>query len=310
MTPVRALDVEATPADVSAARPHLWPAFAKGHGTGNDFLVLLDTSTDDLGTSTDDLPEDLVRALCDRRTGIGADGILRVLPAADGWIMDHRNADGSVSQMCGNGVRVVGRYLVETGLAAPGPIMIHARGRTVALEVPADPEAGITVDMGPAHPSGIEVGVLLPRAGHPSEEPVALRGQAVWCPNPHAVVWCETDPADLGDIEGSTLTPEGRTTFPDGANIEFCQRLEADRVRMRINERGVGETRACGTGACAVAACQMALSGATSVHVEQPGGTVEVSRSPSGTLLLRGPAVIVAHGRLTDRWCVDARAPR
>lgn len=339
------------------ARP--WPWVAKGHGTGNDFIVILDDQdaggpgrnprTVDDGVTRDlmmdvvgvvdgvgvvdvvDVVDDvgqpepashgepealigwlsprLVRALCDRRTGIGADGVLRAVRAAGSWFMDHRNADGSTSRMCGNGVRVLARWLADSGLVPPGELQLRTRGGVVVVHVPADPAADISVDMGSARisPEPIEI-EQLPMAAQPSFRPDASPSAmwtrpavGVWCPNPHAVVWCDGDPALLGDIGSSQLGPRGRAVFPDGANIEFVQQLADDRVRVRVNERGVGETQSCGTGAVAVAVLLNAATGAQRVQVELPGGVLVVTVSPA-SLRLHGPAVIVWQGAVTPQW--------
>lgn len=334
-----------------------WPWVAKGHGTGNDFILILDEQVLDAGILDDEVPHEdqvlgaglgqhdarpgisgnlvldrpgqpaprwqgepesligwlnprIVRALCDRRTGIGADGVLRAVRVGDCWFMDHRNADGSTSRMCGNGVRVLARWLVDSGLVPPGVLALRTRGGNVVVHIPEDPDADISVDMGPARISVEPIEVEGPPiAAHPTGPPgpAAALGLlptrpavGVWCPNPHAVVWCEGDPALLGDIGSSRLGPRGRTVFPDGANIEFAQRLADDRVRVRVNERGVGETQSCGTGAVAVAALLNAATGAQRVQVELPGGVLVVTVALS--LLLQGPAVIVWQGAITPQW--------
>ncbi len=263
----------------------------KGHGTENDFVLL-----PDLDARLKLEPGD-VAAICDRRAGIGADGILRVVRVADEpeaaawtgaaeWFMDYRNADGSIAEMCGNGIRVFARYLVDTGLAAPGRFPIATRGGVRVVECPAD--GPVTVDMGAA---------VLPEVG-----PVTIRvgdrswpARAVLMPNPHAVVIVE-DVADAGDLLAPPIVdPPG--AFPDGVNVEFIRAAESDRLELRVHERGSGETRSCGTGVCAaVVAAQLSgviVSGLITVDV--PGGRLHIEVTPE-TVLMTGPAVLVAAG--------------
>jgi diaminopimelate epimerase len=254
--------------------------FLKGHGTENDFVVLPDT---DEATLT---PE-LTRALCDRRAGIGADGVLRVQrdDRDGGWFMDYRNADGSVAETCGNGIRVFARYLVTAGLAEPGRLRLGTRSGVRRVDVPPD-GGDITVDMGPATP--------LPHAT------VTINGRgwsaAGWSMgNPHLVV-LDAAPIDTLDLSQPPPVDPG-TAYPDGVNVEVVERVEPDHIRMRVHERGSGETRSCGTGACAAAVAAMAVEGTrTSYQVDVPGGRLRVEWRDDDSVLLSGPAVIVAEG--------------
>ncbi len=274
--------------------------FAKGHGTENDFVLLLDPECDV------DLTPRLVAALCDRRAGLGADGVLRVvLAAADPggaamsgrarWFMDYRNADGSVAEMCGNGIRVFARYLVDSWLAPPGELAIATRDgvKSVRLSMAGD----VTVDMGTASvspPDGLKVTV-----GEHS-----WTGTAVDVGNPHAVVFVD-DLAQAGDLaDAPAVEPSPRR----GVNVEFVVARGPRQIAMRVHERGVGETRSCGTGACAAAlaaAARSGVSGPTTYAVEVPGGRLAVVTRADGHVELAGPAVLVAGGELADRW-VDA----
>ncbi|MGA8845712.1 MAG: diaminopimelate epimerase, partial [Nocardioides sp.] len=184
--------------------------FLKGHGTHNDFVLLPDHD----GTIHGDLDPVRVQALCDRRGGIGGDGVLRVVRGEKHWFMDYRNADGSVSEMCGNGVRVFGRHLVEEGLADPTqPLEIDTRDgiKTVTFAGGA-PDGEITVDMGTPRLIGqtkVGVGSLTWSAAH------------VDTGNPHAVAFVD-DLADAGEL---TSAPEvDAATYPDGVNVEFVER--------------------------------------------------------------------------------------
>ena len=267
--------------------------FVKGHGTGNDFVIVRDLE------NRVDLTPEQVRFLCDRRRGIGADGVLRVVrtesvpgleasAAGAEFFMDYRNADGSLAEMCGNGARVFIRYLDAVGLVTDAEVVFASRAGLHTATINAD--RTVTVDMGPAAP--LAVG-LDPRVRIGSREWPAT---GVAAPNPHAVVLVD-DLADAGTLAvAPTVTPSD--AFPDGVNIEFVVRRDAGHVAMRVHERGVGETTSCGTGACAVAwVVGGGVEGrAGDVVVDVPGGTVTVTRTEDGRLLLTGPADLVARG--------------
>jgi diaminopimelate epimerase len=251
--------------------------FLKGHGTENDFVVLPDPD----GTLV--LTPELVQRLCDRRAGIGADGVLRVVPAAldpDGaahadvahWFMDYRNADGSVAEMCGNGVRVYARYLVDAGLVPPGRLVLATRGGVKDVEVGPD---AVLVDMGPA-----VVGDPVDIDGTPAT--------AVDMGNPHAVV-------HVASVEAlGTLDPARKDL-----NVEYVEDVGPGHLRMRVHERGVGETRSCGTGACAAVVATVlrtATPRGSAYQVDVPGGRLVVTWREDGHVTLEGPAVLVAEG--------------
>ena len=288
--------------------------FLLGHGTENDFVVLPDPDGDHW--PEDRLDAALVRRLCERRSGPGGDGVLRVVrsahvpdaPAVLGehladceWFMDHRNADGSHAEMCGNGIRLFLHVLVGEGLldraACADGILVGTRGGP--RRVGAAPDGSYWVDMGPARPFG---------RGEATVAGQAFPGQAVSMGNPHLVAVTDAD-VDALDLTAPPGVDPG--LFPDGVNVEFVQVLArpaegADaHVRLRVHERGVGETRSCGTGACAVA--YAALAGGSeepqrgTVVVDVPGGRLTVDVSP-GTTVLHGPAVVVATGELTPEW--------
>ncbi|WP_181312533.1 diaminopimelate epimerase [Nocardioides campestrisoli] len=260
--------------------------FLKGHGTENDFVLLPDHD----GSVHGDLAAERVRALCDRRAGIGADGVLRVLrtadPAAAGaeWFMDYRNADGSLSEMCGNGLRVFVRHLVDEGLVPAGEL------------VPVATRDGVKVCLVEGHLVTLDMGV--PRV---LGETSVTVGERSWpalqidMGNPHAVAFVD----DLADA-GPLLEAPGHdpAVFPDGVNVEFVVRRADGHVAMRVHERGSGETRSCGTGACAVMVAASRLDeapGPASYRVDVPGGSLRVTWTDD-RVLLTGPAVIVARG--------------
>jgi diaminopimelate epimerase len=269
--------------------------FLKGHGTQNDFVLLPDPAGR-LG-----LTEARVAALCDRRRGLGADGVLRVVraaaldePSAGEWFMDYRNADGSIAEMCGNGVRVFARYLVEAGLATEGEFVVGTRAGDRPVIV--HPDRSVTVEMGPATITGTSVTVV---AGRP------FSGVAVNVGNPHLVSLLDDDVADL-DLRDQ---PDyDHDVFPHGVNLEFVNRLGEDALRMRVHERGVGETRSCGTGTVAAVAAAFHLAGTDIGRstVDIPGGLVEVTVSRGGASTLSGPAEIVARGEIDETWWAAA----
>lgn len=285
-------------------------AFTKGHGTGNDFIIIADP---DGGL---ELTAEQVAVLCDRHFGIGADGVLRVVrssaipegaaalaeePDAE-WFMDYRNADGSVAEMCGNGIRVFAHYLVRSGLAAiePGstlPIGTRAGVRDVTRSV-----SGYQVDLGAWKLSGDDP---LVRADGLT---VTRPGLGIDVGNPHVVVALASD-AELGLLE-LTRTPELEPAPPAGANVEFVvpgEPLVRDgigHVRMRVFERGVGETLSCGTGVAATALAVRYWAGAQAPdnwQVEVPGGTLGVRIFPAEDgehVALSGPAQLVYQGEV------------
>jgi len=254
--------------------------FAKGHGTGNDFVIVPDLQ--------DALPlkDAQVALLCDRRFGIGGDGLLRVAPSEDPaakWFMDYRNADGSIAEMCGNGVRVFVRYLLEHGLAEGPEIPVATRAGIKTVRVEGDE---LRVDMGAA-----EFGPT----SQASVEGFTWPGQAVSMGNPHLVCHLGDD-AELEALELFHQPRYDAGVFPHGVNVEFVVGA-APHVRMRVHERGVGETASCGTGACAVGAVALRHAGQDTgvCKVDVPGGTLTITVTDE-TLYLTGPAVIVAEG--------------
>jgi diaminopimelate epimerase len=283
--------------------------FAKGHGTGNDFLILADP--DDAMA----LSPDLVASLCDRHTGLGADGILRAVrastvghgPAAAEWFMDYRNADGSLAEMCGNGIRVFARYLFGHGLAEGPELAVATRAGLRQVREEAGGE--ITVDMGAPTVTGHSTAVI----GSSRYE-----GLEVSLGNPHLACMVDRPVAEL-DLSAPPLIDQGR--FPDGANVEVV-RVRGDRhLEMRVYERGSGVTLSCGTGAVAAAVAAAAAAPASAGPaasngrarpagtwtVQVPGGTLIVTLTGT-TSLLTGPAVIVAEGELDEAWLARLEA--
>jgi diaminopimelate epimerase len=312
--------------------------FAKGHGTENDFVILPDPDGEL------DLTPEFVRRLCDRRAGIGGDGVLRVVevevlaaelteggpgafrvsgesagglgsaaatalatPAAiaaagapigapEGedeltaqWFMDYWNADGTVAEMCGNGVRVFARYLIDHGLAKGPELAVETRAGTRHVRV--EPDGQITVDMGVPAVLG---------AGWASIGAITCEGLRISVGNPHLACVVESP---LEDFDLSAPPSVDTELFPDGANVELVRLLGERSAQMLVYERGSGLTRSCGTGAvaAAVAAAQATGDQQGRWRVRVPGGDLTVTLAPD-TSLLTGPAVLVAEGELSPEW--------
>jgi diaminopimelate epimerase len=271
--------------------------FVKAHGTGNDFVVLEDLE-DRL-----ELSPQLVRAVCDRHLGIGADGLIRIAPGRRApFFMDYRNADGSVAEMCGNGVRVVGKYLADRGHVS-GTFDLETRDGVKRLELHCDDRGlvdRVSVDMGA--PSFDRADLPMSGEGEALKEPFELAGHTFEATclsmgNPHAVLYVDdVDAAPVGTL-GPLL--EHHPAFPNRTNVEFVQVVDQHTLRQRTWERGVGETLACGTGACAVAvASQVRGFSGPQVAIELRGGRLQLEWSPGGTVRMTGPAREVAHGTI------------
>jgi diaminopimelate epimerase len=274
--------------------------FARGHGTGNDFVLL-----PDLEGRLDFRPE-LVAALCDRHFGLGADGVLRVVrsavagAAAAGqaaeWFMDYRNADGSIAEMCGNGIRVYAKYLLDEGLAAGPDIAIATRAGT--RTVCAESDGQFTVDMGAA----VVLGDGAVRTGDQR-----LAGLAISVGNPHLACVIDQPVAAIDLSDPVVLEPAEMTS---GTNVEVFKIIGKRVIEMRVHERGSGLTLSCGTGAVAAAVAAAVSVGEWPadpglpwvVHV--PGGELAVTPSVTASLLT-GPADIVAAGELSASWLAD-----
>ena len=261
--------------------------FAKGHGTENDFVILLDPD------GRDGLTTDLAARLCDRRAGLGADGVLRVIRAEAmahddtpaQWFMDYRNANGAAVEMCGNGIRVFARYLVEHGLAQGPEFPVATRSGTKLVRL--DPGGDVSVDMGPVTTSGPGTAVLNGQR---------YQGLRVSVGNPHLA--CLVD-VPLASFDLSSPPGVDSGEFPEGVNVELVRVTGPRSVAMRVHERGSGETRSCGTGAVAAAYTALTAGGRDNgtVVVDVPGGRLSV-RIAGGTTVLTGPAVLVAEGVL------------
>ena len=268
--------------------------FVKGHGTENDFVLLPDTP------GRLELTPERVRALCDRHRGLGADGVLRMVRASDVddapstvdpdlWFMDYRNANGSVAEMCGNGLRVFARYLVDSGLAQLGEFAVGTRSGLRMVTV--HPDRSVTVDMGPARIFGESTATVSGQT---------FPGVVVDVGNPHLA--CVVD-LPVADVDLSVPPGHDATVFPHGVNVEFVNLGQSGSLLMRVHERGVGETRACGTGTVAAVVAALREGGATEgrMEVTAPGGRVQVTVDKH-TSTLTGPAVLLARGELDKAW--------
>ncbi|MGW5633536.1 diaminopimelate epimerase [Streptomyces sp. NPDC003832] len=286
-------------------------AFLKGHGTENDFVIVPDPE------NAVDLSPSAVAALCDRRAGIGGDGLLHVvrsaahpeaahLAAEAEWFMDYRNGDGSVAEMCGNGVRVFARYLQRAGHVTEGDLAVATRGGVKRVHIA---KAG----SGDGSAEG-DVTVAMGRALLPEGDVTVSVGERSWSArnvnmgNPHAVAFV-ADLAHAGDLY--TAPPfSPASAYPDGVNVEFVVDRGPRHVALRVHERGSGETRSCGTGACAVAVAAARRDGAdpavtgapVTYTVDVPGGTLVITERPDGEIEMTGPAVIVAEGEIDPDW--------
>ncbi|RQW99417.1 diaminopimelate epimerase [Micromonospora inaquosa] len=272
--------------------------FTKGHGTGNDFVILPDPD------GQLDLTPELVAALCDRRRGIGADGVLRVVRAAkhpDGaaqageaeWFMDYWNADGSFAEMCGNGARVFVRYLLDTGLVTPAGAALPVATRAGVVRALVEGDA-VSVEMRRPQVYDDSTATL---GG------LTLAGTVVDVGNPHLVCVLPAG-VELSALDLTVAPGFDPTVFPTGVNVEFIVAGDSvdgtdEHTVMRVYERGSAETLSCGTGACAVGAVALRDLGRDTgvVAVDVPGGRVTVTVTET-SCWLSGPAVLVATGEL------------
>jgi diaminopimelate epimerase len=259
-----------------------------GHGTHNDFVILFDPDDQLTITSAQ------VAAMCHRKSGvgadsatasvIGADGMIRIIKHEGKWFMDYRNADGSIAEMCGNGIRVMARYLVAKDHQREGIFAIDTRAGIKHLRVPAEDD--ISVNMGKVYDESEAVEATVNGSTY--------AGFNINVGNPHAVVFTH-DLSTLGPLEvAPTVTPAG--SYPEGVNVEFVEILPGQEAKMRVHERGSGETQSCGTGTCAVAlAATMKSGGALPARwvIYPPGGRLVVDIDGHSNATLTGPAVLL-----------------
>lgn len=263
--------------------------FEKWHGIGNDFILIADPD-DELRLS----PKQ-VAGLCDRRFGIGADGVIRVAPGADGaeLFMDYINADGSLGEMCGNGIRCLAVFARRHDLAGGDEIKVGTRSGIKVVWIEGDT---VRVDMGAPVFAAAEIPVKAADPLHMTLETSAgtLEAACLGMGNPHTVLFVD----DPTSAPVTTLGPEieRASEFPNGTNVEWVNVESPKRVRMTVWERGSGATLACGTGASAVAVASRVLKDADeSVTVVLPGGELQVEWTGSiereAPVFMTGPAV-------------------
>jgi len=249
-----------------------------GHGTENDFVIVFDPDNNLIITPVQ------TAAICNRATGIGADGLIRATKKDGRWFMDYRNADGSLAEMCGNGIRVMAKYLVDRGHQKEGIFAIDSRDGVKHLRVPA--QGDITVNIGKVEEIEGRVSV--------SANGKTWNGYNIDVGNPHAVVFVDSLD-EVGDLKiAPVVTPAEE--YPEGVNVEFVELVDEREVKMRVFERGVGETRSCGTGTCAVALASSLYQKAklpATWSITPPGGTLSVEIDPHFNAILTGPAVLV-----------------
>ena len=249
-----------------------------GHGTENDFVLIYDPE------NSISISPSQIAAICDRTTGIGADGLIRIIKRDGKWFMDYSNADGSTAEMCGNGIRVMARYLVSRGIQPEGIFAIDTRAGIKHLRVPLDGD--ISVNMGHVTDEMEEIEVV--HNGH------TWSGFNVSVGNPHAVVFVDSIDQVGSLSEAPQVSPP--SSYPEGVNVEFVELLPQFEAKMRVHERGSGETRSCGTGTCAVAlAATLKSAGKLPSRwtIYPPGGRLIVDIDGHSNATLTGPAVII-----------------
>ncbi|CAN5597004.1 diaminopimelate epimerase [soil metagenome] len=266
-------------------------AFQKWHGIGNDFVMV--------DAFTESLPEDLAslaRATCDRRFGVGGDGLILLAPGEkEALRMRMFNPDGSESEMCGNGIRCLALFARDLGRAGEGAMPVETGAGTLTVEILAD--GRVRVDMGKARLTRGEVGMT----GAPSENFIAqplneFSGTAISMGNPHVVIF--VDDVSVVNLENVGPALECHPLFPARVNVHFVQIVDHETLIQRTWERGAGVTLACGTGACSVAVASF-LNGHSkrSVTVRLPGGELDIEYREEGRVFMTGRATHVFDGK-------------
>lgn len=301
--------------------------FAKLHGLGNSYIFI-----DLVRQEAPDVkwPE-LARRISDPAFGVGSDGLILILPPTRSGLADLRmrmfNADGSESEMCGNGIRCLARYAADTGLICGDRLSVETAAGVLNLELfrRNGNVAAVRVDMGEPRLKRSDIPMACPSDDSPADgddpaerrddraaerpvinEPLRVGAEvyhvtALSLGNPHCVVL--VDDVDQAPVAALGPLIETHAAFPNRTNVEFVQVVDQENVRMRVWERGSGETYACGTGACAavVATSLMNLTGRR-VTVHLLGGRLEIEWAPNGHVLMLGPCEAVCTGELNDEW--------
>ncbi|HHV62073.1 MAG TPA: diaminopimelate epimerase [Firmicutes bacterium] len=294
-------------------------AFTKMHGLGNDFIVICTLEARDQGilrnleTMTTESLEAFSREVCDRHFGVGADGLVLILPSARAdFRMRIFNSDGSEARMCGNAIRCVAKYVYERGLFTKPSLKVETLGGIVEPTVVIAGEArvdGVTVDMGqPVFTAkdvpcevGREEAIMLKKTFGQGDRLVEFPITCVSMGNPHCVIF--VDDVDKIDLEAIGPLIENDPIFPQRVNVEFAHVESPDSIRMRVWERGAGITLACGTGACATlaAAARVGLAG-RHAKLRLPGGVLDIRWAQDNHIYMTGPAEEVFSGELSPDW--------
>lgn len=277
--------------------------FQKMHGTLNDFVVFADTE------NRITLSRDIVVRLCDRRSGIGADGVIVVRPSKRAhFFMDYYNSDGSVAEMCGNGIRCVAKYVYDNGLIKEKEQRVETRAgvKKVSLHLGEDGLVeSVEVNMGEPifEPSKIPVSISAQRVPV-LNYPLEIRDRVFHCSflsmgNPHCVIFLDENIESLPVDYGPAI--ENHVLFPKKTNVEFVRVLSRSQLLMRVWERGCGETLSCGTGACAAAVAAILQDVVeTPVLVNILGGSLIIKwNGLNSAVMMSGPAKIVYDGDIT-----------
>ena len=289
--------------------------FTKMHGTGNDFICVNGFK------EHIEHPDELAKVLCDRHFGIGADGLLLILPPNKNPLLEQAdcrmelyNADGSRARMCGNGIRCLGKYVYVHGITKKTSLVVETLSGIRKLELQLHRDKmhtssgrveAVKVDMGSPRLNAHSIPILCER-DIVIQEPVWIGDRVfsvtgVSMGNPHVVIF--TDDLDIFPVSQTGQKLEFHPRFPERMNIEFCQIVDRTHIRVRVWERGVGETLACGTGACA-AVCASVLNDKTdrNVNVFLPGGELQVAwEYPTNRVYLSGKAEQVFEGKINKK---------
>ncbi|MCL5291185.1 MAG: diaminopimelate epimerase [Actinobacteria bacterium] len=276
-------------------------AFAKHEGLGNDFIIV-----EDLGNELHIMPPTVVH-LCDRRFGIGADGLILVRASLEAdFKMEYHNSDGSTAEMCGNGLRCFAKYVYDHGLIEATRVTVETGAgiKEIDLVFDGDCAVGARVDMGYPALAASEIPVTL-ELGESNDvtlsvDGVAIKGTCVSMGNPHCVIFVD----DVESAPVRALGPKIETNpiFPRKTNVEFAKVVSPNEIEIRVWERGAGETLACGTGACATAVAAH-LNGYTGRHtrINLPGGRLDIEWKDDGRIFMKGPAREVFTGEMRVR---------
>lgn len=259
--------------------------YTKGNGTKNDFVIIEDFS------ENIEISPKQIQLICNRKTGIGADGILKVVKKDNSYFMDYRNSDGTLAEMCGNGARVFALYLITKKLVNTNNFSILTRAGNIEINYKNENEISVSMDKAVLRKNKVNI----------TNNNRVYEGIGVDAPNPHAVVFVD-DLTEIGELNTSpSILP--LEEFINGANVEFVKKFSDGHAAMRVFERGSGETLSCGTGACAVAAVlkELSTSKIQKFQIDVQGGTLFIE-FVNDKMIMTGPAVIEKSGILDESW--------